>query len=75
VRAALLGGARRRHIPVVAFVAKETLRKLWLTDGEEKHLVDELNVDESNLTQNGVDGFDAMLHRRCRWSNKQIRGV
>jgi hypothetical protein len=59
VRAALLGGARRRHIPVVAFVAKETLRKLWLTDGEEKHLVDELNVDESNLTQNGVDGFDA----------------
>jgi hypothetical protein len=56
---ALLRGARRRHIPVVAFVAKETLRRPWLTDGEEKHVVDELDVDESDLTQNGVDGFDA----------------
>jgi hypothetical protein len=58
-RAALLLAARRRHIPVVAFVAKETLRRLWLTDGVERHLVDELDVDESDLTQNGVDGFDA----------------
>jgi hypothetical protein len=59
VRAALLRGARRRHIPVVVFVAKETLRSLCLTDGEEKHRVDELDVDESDLTQNEVDGFNA----------------
>jgi hypothetical protein len=28
-----------------------------LTDGEEKNGIDELDVDESDLMQNGVDGF------------------